>query len=328
MPRILITAQVLWQQHGPWREVLEKNGFEVVFTPTPEQITDTKELSKFLEGISAVLASTDPYTPEVLRNAKDLRCVARAGVGYDTIDLPAATAAKIAVTITPGTNEISVAEQALSLLLGVFRGQPTRDAEMRRGRWHREILPRLCGKTIGLVGLGRIGKAMVPRCQGLGLKVLAYDPYPNPAYAAEHNVRLVSLPELLRESDIVSLHTPCTAENTRMINRETLAQMRPGSVLINTSRGGLVDEDALCDAIASGHLFGAGLDVFQVEPLPPTSRLLTLPHVLLCSHMGGLDHESLEAMSRVAAECAVNLHQGRWPEGCVVNEEIRPGWKW
>jgi phosphoglycerate dehydrogenase-like enzyme len=139
---------------------------------------------------------------------------------------------------------------------------------------------------------------------------------------------LCTFAELLAAADIVSLHMPATVQTTDLINRQTLAQMKRGSVLINTSRGALVDEDALCEALASGHLMGAGLDVFKVEPLPLSSPLLALENVLVSPHMGGLDAESLEAMTALAARCVADLYQARWPDGCVVNAELRPGWKW
>ena len=127
---------------------------------------------------------------------------------------------------------------------------------------------------------------------------------------------------------MVSLHLPCTPETTNLINARTLARMKRGAILINTARGGLVDEDALVDALRSRHLAGAALDVFKVEPLPAASPLAQLDNVLLCPHMGGTDEESMALMAQLAAESIVELHQGRWPEGRVVNEEIRPGWKW
>ncbi len=200
-------------------------------------------------------------------------------------------------------------------------------AAVEIGRPHKPLW-RLAGRTIGLVGLGRIGRAVVPRAIGLGLRVLAYDPVPDRAFAERNNVELCALDDLFARADIVSLHLPATAETRDLINRRTLGLMRPGSVLINTARGGLVDEDALTEALASGHLAGAGLDVFKKEPLPIDSPLLKLPNVVTAPHMGGLDEESAEAMARVAAECLANLSRGSWPEGCVVNEQIRSGWKW
>ncbi len=309
--------------------MLEEAGFEVVY-PTAklsESVADPPLLLGQLQGISGVLAGSELYNREVLSKA-GIRVIARMGVGYDAIDVPAASDYGILVTTAPGTNRHSVAEQAISLLLGVFRGFPGRDREVRTGVWKRQALPRLAGRTIGVVGLGRIGQAVVPRAIGLGLKVIAYDPFPNESFAGLHGVKLCALDDLLAEADIVSLHLPCTPETTDLINAQSLARMKPGSVLINTSRGGLVDEQALADALARGHLMAAGLDVFKIEPLPLDSPLLKLDNVLLSPHMGGLDLESQRDMSTLAAQCLVDLYQGRWPEGCVVNSEIRAGWKW
>ena len=329
MPRVLVTPNVIKAQPGPYRDVLEAAGMEVVY-PTEklsESLPNPPLLLAQLKGISAVLAGSELYNREVLEKAR-LRVIARMGVGYDAIDVAAASEFGTLVTIVPGTNHHSVAEMTIALLLGVFRGFPARDREVRSGTWRRPALPRLAGRTLGLVGLGRIGQAVVPRAIGLGLKVIAYDPLPNEAFAGLHGVRLCSLDELLAEADIVSLHLPCTPQTTNMINARTLGQMKAGAVLVNTSRGGLVDEDALADALASGKLMAAGLDVFRTEPLPLSSPLLKLDNVLLSPHMGGLDHESQRDMSTMAAQCVVDLYQGRWPEGCVVNPELQPGWKW
>jgi phosphoglycerate dehydrogenase-like enzyme len=320
---------MLYESPGPYREVLEGAGFEVVYVPGNRPLATPGALRAFLveQRIEAVLASMEPFTREVLSGAA-LKVIARMGVGYDAIDVAAATACGVAVTITPGTNDVSVAEMTIALLLGVFRGFPACDLEVRGGRWRRSALPRLEGRTLGLVGLGRIGKAVVPRAQGLGLKVIAYDPFPDTQFADGHDVRLVGFDKLLVAADIVSLHLPCTAENVDLIDRAALAKMKPGAVLINTARGGLVDEDALADALAEGRLFGAGLDVFKTEPLPADSRLLKSDHVLMSPHMGGLDEESQIAMSTLAARCVADLYQGRWPDGCVVNEALRAHWKW
>ena len=166
----------------------------------------------------------------------------------------------------------------------MFRGFPGRDAEVPSGVWKRKALPRLAGRTIGLVGLGRIGQAVVPRAIGLGLSVIAYDPFPNEAFAGLHGVRLCGLKELLVTADIVSLHSPVTPDTANLIDAQTLAKMKPGAVLINTARGGLVDEEALAAALASGHLMAAGLDAFKIEPLPIDSPLQKLDNVLLAAH--------------------------------------------
>src|SRR5205085_6998649 len=279
------------------------------------------------DGVDAMLASVEKMTREVMAGTK-LRAIARAGVGYDSVEIPAATDLGIAVTITPGTLEESVAEHTVALMLGVSRALVQRDIEVRSGAWSRKPMPRMAGKTFGIVGLGRIGRAVVPKIQGLGMTVVAFDPFADKAWAEQAGVSLMTLSELLQISDVVSLHVTTTPETTNMINRETLAQMKPGAILVNTGRGALVDEAALCEALDRGHLFGAALDVFKTEPLPTDSPLLKYDNVLLCTHMGGLDSESCAAMGNLAAQCIVDLSKGRWPEACVVNRELRDKYKW
>lgn len=328
MPRILITSPILQNAPGPYRDLLEAAGMEVVYLPPGAKLFEPPSLIKLLDGIDGTLATVEPYTREVLA-ATHLRAIARHGVGYDAIDVAAATDFGIAVVIAAGTNHECVAEQAIALLLGVFRDVPGRDRSMRERKWKRDrLLPRLAGRTLGIVGLGRIGRAVVPRAAGLGLKIIAYDPVADAASAAAMGARLVPLDTLLAEADIVSLHCPVTPDTANMINARSLARMKRGSVLLNTSRGGLVDEAALVEALKSGHLFGAGLDVFQQEPPSPDNPLLALDNVVLCPHMAGLDEESVVAMAARAAEGLVALYQGHWPQGLVVNEEIRPGWRW
>lgn len=327
MPRILVTPMVYQDGRGPWRDVLDRAGFELVFPPSDAVAMDAHTLIKHLQGIDGVLASVEHYTRHVLEDSK-LRAIARVGVGYDSIDIAAATERGVAVAITPGTNQHSVAEQAIAFITSIFRDLAARDHEVRRGVWRRNPVRRLAGNTLGLVGFGRIGKAITPRALGLGLKVMAYDPFPDHEFARQHGVRLASLDELLTSSDIVSLHLPCTAETTDIINAATLSRMKRGAVLINTARGGLVDEDALLAALTSGQLSAAGLDVLKVEPPLHDHPLLQLANVTFAPHMGGLDQESLDAMGVLAAQCLVDLYQGKWPEGCIVNEALKNGWKW
>lgn len=329
MPRILVTPSVIRCQPGKYKEILEGAGMEVVFPSkqVPEGIPDPGPLLAELKNIDGVLAGSEMYTPAVFAASK-LRAIARMGVGYDAIDIASACAHRVAVTIAPGTNEQSVAELTIALILAVYRGIVQRHAEVHSGKWQRAMLPRLGGKLLGIVGLGRIGRAVVPKAKGLGLSVIAHDPMPNTQFAASESIPLVSLEELLEKSDIVSLHLPCTAENTDLINAKTLARMKPGAVLINTARGGLVNEIDLAQALASGHLFGAGLDAYKKEPLSLDSPLLKLNNVTLTPHMGGLDDESNIAMSSLAAQCIVDLYQGKWPEECVVNRQIRDNYRW
>jgi len=327
MPRVLVTPIMLHNIDGPYREILGQGGFEVVYPPAGVPLKDPRVLAAQLKGIDAVIASMEPYNREVLAGA-DLRVIARNGVGYDTVDVAAATERGVVVAITPGVNQDSVAEHAIALMLAAAHGYPGRQTEACSGVWKRKPLPRLGGKTLGLLGLGAIGRAVVPRAIGLGMNVIAHDPVPDGDFARRHGVRLCSFDGLLAEADVVSLHLPCTPETTDVIDAASLGKMKPGSILVNTGRGGLVDEDALADTLRSGHLAAAALDVFKVEPLPADSPLANMDNVVACPHMGGIDREALAGMAQLAAENIVELHQGRWPEGRVVNEEIRAAWKW
>lgn len=326
-PRVLVTPFLLRNEPGPYRDELEAAGFEIVYPDDPAALADPNALRAALPGISAVIAGMEPFQRDVLE-ASRLRVIARMGVGYDAIDMAAATAQRIAVTITPGTNEISVAEQTLALMFGVLRAVVTRDREGRSGRWQRQPLPRLAGKTLGLVGLGRIGRAVAVRAKALGMTVIASDPQADVEFAARESIELLPLDTLLSRADIVSLHLPADPAAPPLIDAAALAQMRPQSVLINTARGSLVDEPALAEALRSGHLFGAGLDVFQTEPLPATSPLVALNNVVLSPHVAGLDHESVVAMSHAAAESISLLYRGQWPAGRVVNENLARDWRW
>jgi D-3-phosphoglycerate dehydrogenase/(S)-sulfolactate dehydrogenase len=308
--------------------VLEEGGFEVVYPPQGLSLKDPKTLIERLKGFDAVIASVEPYTREVFQ-ACGLRVVSRNGVGYDSVDVQAATDLGIAVAITPGINQESVAEHTLALMLAAAHGYPARQTEACSGNWqNRTVLPRLAGKTLGLVGLGAIGKALVPKAIGVGMHVIAHDPVPDHEFAKQHGVRLCEFDQLLAESDVVSLHLPCTPETTNLIDANALARMKAGAVLVNTSRGGLVDEEALVEALQRGLLRAAALDVFKVEPLPSDSPLAHMDNVLACPHMGGTDEESLAGMAQLAARNIVDLYHGRWPEGRIVNTQIRDGWKW
>jgi D-3-phosphoglycerate dehydrogenase / 2-oxoglutarate reductase len=327
MPRVLVTPTILRNVPGQYCDTFLQGGFEVVYPPEGCDTMRRENLLPLLTTVDAMLASTENLSREVL-SATKLRAIARMGVGYDSVDTAAATDLGIAVTITPGTLEESVAEHTVALLLGVSRGLVQRDREVRSGRWTRVPMPRMAGRTFGIIGLGRIGRAVVPKIQGLGMNVIAFDPFADKEMASRLGVTLMSLSELLQSADVVSLHTTTTPETANLINRQTLAQMKPGAILINTGRGALVDEEALCEALEVGHLMGAALDVFKTEPLPLDSRLLKFDNVLLCTHMGGLDWESQAAASNLAAQCIVDLYRGRWPEACAVNRELRDRYRW
>ncbi|WP_417382413.1 phosphoglycerate dehydrogenase [Gimesia sp.] len=327
MPRVICTAKMC--EFGPHFEILQAAGFEVDTVPTEVDLRkEPHRVVEQVQGYDAVLAGAEIYSREVLEELPDLKVISRYGVGFDAVDLAAADAQNIVVTITPGVNHHSVAEQAFALLMGIARMTRSQDRAVRSGEWERELTPRVWGSTIGIVGLGRIGQAVATRAIGMGMQVLAFDPYPNEEFAKTHQIKMLSLEELLKQSDYVTLHLPVTPDTIDLINRNTLAIMKPGSVLINTARGGLVDENALVEALESGHLRAAGLDVFKKEPLPVESPLIKLENVLLSCHTGGLDQESHRDAYAMAAQNIVKLHQGEWPVECVVNLKETTGWKW
>lgn len=327
MPRTICTAKMC--EFGPHFEILQAGGFEVATVPTDVDLRkEPHRVVEQLQGYEAVIAGAEPYTKEVLEQLPDLKVISRYGVGYDAVDLEACDDLEKVVTITPGVNHHSVAEQAFALIMGIARLSRSQDQAVRRGKWEWHLTPRVWGSTIGIMGMGRIGQAVATRAIGMGMQVLAYDPFANKAFAEEHHIKLVDLDTLLTQSDYVTLHLPVTPDTIDIINRDTLAKMKPGSVLINTARGGLVDEEALVEALESGHLRAAGLDVFKKEPLTVESPLIKLENVLLSCHTGGLDQESHRDAYAMAAQNIVKLYQGEWPEECVVNLKKTTGWNW
>jgi phosphoglycerate dehydrogenase-like enzyme len=325
-PRVRVTA--LASDEGPHFEMLARAGFECLPGNRSRNLSNADELIAELDGCCAIVAGSEPYPPRVLEALPNLRVIARCGVGFDAIDLPACDRLGIVVTTTPGVNHHAVAEHTIALLMGVARNFPAQDQAVRSGHWIRPAFPRVMGSTLGIVGLGRIGQAVATRGVGLGMKVIAYEPTPNKEFVEKWGIELVSLDDLLAQADYVTLHNPATAANRRMMNAARFAQMKPGSVLINTARGALVDEQALYEAIKSGHLRGAGLDVFEVEPLPLTSPLLTLKNVLLAGHVAGLDIESQRDAMIMIAETIIGMRDGQWPADRIQNLKGVTNWKW
>jgi len=234
-----------------------------------------------------------------------LEVIGRAGVGVDNVDLEAATRAGIVVVNAPTGNTIAAAEHTFALLYGLARRTAQADASVRRGEWQRAQFTglELRGRTLGIVGLGKIGQAIAVRANAMEMVVLAVDPFVTSEQAANHGVELVDLDELLRRADVISLHVPLTRATRGLIGREAIAKLKPGSIVLNVARGGVVDEAALADALASGHLGGAGIDVFEHEP-PIDSPLLGAPNTLLTPHLGA---STAEAQILVAEEVAAQV---------------------
>jgi phosphoglycerate dehydrogenase-like enzyme len=327
--RVLVTPTILRSLAAPrFASLLRQQGLEVVFPQVGDRPLSEADLLEQLPGHVAVLAGMEPYTSAVLARAvPPLRVIARVGVGYDAVDIEAATAHGVAVTIAPGQNHDSVAEHAFGLMLAVLRKIAVHDRGMRQGLWLRELTRPVRGLTLGLVGLGRIGRAMVPRARAFGMRVVAHDVQPDLAWAEANGVQIVSLSDLLRQADVISLHAPLTPATRHLINAESLRWVKPTAVLINTARGGLVDETALLEALRAGRLAAAGLDVFAVEPLPANHPFTHMEQVVLTPHTAGTDEQAAANMAALAAESVVTLLGGGWPEAQIVNPAVRSSWQ-
>jgi len=247
-----------------------------------------------------IVRSATKVTGEVLQTPGRLRAIGRAGSGVDNIDLDAATRAGVVVMNTPGSNSVAAAELTMSLLLSMVRNVPQANSDLREGRWERKkyVGVEVDGKILGIVGLGRIGREVAARARGFRMELLGYDPFVSSQVAAELGVESVSLEDLVSRSDFVTLHLPRAPETRHLIDAEMLGRMKPGARLINCARGGLVDEAALYEAIESGRIAGAALDVFEKEP-PHGNPLVTHPAVVTTPHLGA---STLEAQERVGVE--------------------------
>ncbi len=326
MYKVLCTA--LGVEVGPHLQLLRDAGFECHVVDRSLDLWDERVLVSELSGYHAVLAGAEPYSAVALAAGEQLRVLSRYGVGFDAIDLSECDARNIVVATTPGQNHHSVAEHAIAMLMAVGRGFPQYDLEVRRRLWTRTARPRIMGSTLGIVGLGLVGQAVATRAVGLGMRVIAYDLSVSEMFLQRYSVQSVSLDQLWAESNFISLHLPLTPETFHLVNRHSIERMRDGAVVINTSRGALVDQLALIDALRSGKLSGAALDVFETEPLPVGSELLGMENVLLSGHVAGLDQESHYATCAMAANTIIALSQGGWPDGCIQNLQGVSGWKW
>lgn len=273
---------------------------------------DPAEMVQLLEGVVAAIVSTDPFDAEVLASAPDLRVIARVGVGIDSIDLEAATERGVVVTVAHGANEDTVADHTVALMLAAVRRICEHDASIRSGAWNRTGIHMpwlLSGSTVGLIGYGRIGRLVARRLAGFDVEVLAYDLVNADGDAS---ARPVGLDELMRSSRIVSLHVPLLPGTQALIGAPELAQMQPDAILINTARGGVVDEAALIEALAGGRLRGAALDVFEDEP-PRSPQLLARRDVVFSPHNAGISDASVREMTKLATGSVLDVLAGRPP---------------
>lgn len=292
---------------------LSKAGLKILQDTPGIEIDDRGSQKLSAEQLREALGQADgvvvrsgyKLTPDILKGQKRLKVIVRAGVGVDNIDLPAATREGIVVMNTPAGNTTSTAEHTLAMMMALARNIAPACAALKGGKWDRKSFTgtQLAGKTLAVVGLGRIGLSVARRAVGLEMKVLGFDPFLSAERAAEQGIELYrDLDEMLPKCDFLTVHTPMTPETEGLINAVRIAKMRPGVRIINCARGGIVDETALADAIESGHVAGAALDVFAQEPPPKDSRLVALPQVLVTPHLGASTDEAQELVAVEAAE--------------------------
>ena len=281
---------------------------------------DPADLRTKVAQADAWIVAFHPIGRAVLEAAPRLRIIAKHGVGVDNIDIPAATERGVVVAIAPGANDQAVADLTLALLLALLRRIPEANASVRAGRWERFLGAGLAGKTVGILGLVRIGQGVARRLQGFGAQLIGFDPAWPEAAAREIGIRRVDLATLFRDADIISLHVPLTPETTGLIGAEAIAAMKPGVWIVNTSRGKVVQEQAMHEGLVSGRVAGYAADVFEAEP-PVGSPLLTLPNVVTTPHMGTHTRESLALMGGRVAEAVLREFRGLQAE-FTVNPEV------
>jgi D-3-phosphoglycerate dehydrogenase len=290
------------------REALAAHGIELIERSCPTE----EELIEHGREADALLVIGEPLTAKVIDALDRCRVIARFGAGLDNVDIDAATAKGIQVTYVPGASVEEVSDHALAMIFSLARRMPDLDAATRSGNWGvlGELPPfrRLVDQTVGIIGLGRIGQVLARKVRGLGMDLVAYDPYLDDAAIGDLGARPMTLEELLATSDYVSIHTPLMPETRHLLGAAELARMKPTACLVNVARGGVVDQSALVAALAEGRLAGAGVDVFEAEPLPTDDPLMSLDNVILSPHAA---HHSLESMNelrgRVIADVAAVL---------------------
>ncbi len=303
-------------------EMIHAAGHEVTIGPDfvgvswSDEVGD--EIRRLLAGHDALIVGGVEIRRDTIEASPDLRVISRTGVGYDAVDAAAAAENEIPVVIAVGSNHITVAEYAFGLMLALGRQMLPHHQIVIGGEWRRVPNIDLAGKTLGIAGLGRIGRALADRALAFEMEVIGYEVYPSLEFVESRGIQLVDIDELCRRSDFVSLHLPVTDETSKIINAERLRLMKPSAYIVNTARGGLFDENALYAALRGGQIAGAGLDVFEPEP-PVGSPLLDLPNVITSPHAAGISRESVHRMGYQAVENALAVLSGSWPREIVVN---------
>jgi phosphoglycerate dehydrogenase-like enzyme len=309
MKKVAITPKSYHFYKDKGYEMLRSRGYEPVENLTGRTLTEEEIVLLAGEGVVGVIVGVDPMPARVLERLRNVRAISKYGMGVDNIDVQRAAQLDIQVRAAEATNHISVAELTIGLLFACSRHIPAVSAHVKSGGWSRVLGRELTGKKLGLFGGGQIGREVALRARGLMMEVTIYDPYlTNEAFLTQHGIGICRDPdELFRVSDYVSLHLPATPETARLVNARTLSLMKPSSMLINTSRGELVDEEALFEALARKRIAGAAQDVFSMEPPMPGNKLVELDEFILTSHTGAYTHEAIERMVMRSTENLLDM---------------------
>jgi D-3-phosphoglycerate dehydrogenase len=320
MYKVLVTARIFGHLSDDSFDIFKNSGVELAKNPYRGKGLTEDQLIELISDVHGLLTGVDQVTAKVINAAEELKVISKFGTGVDNIDVAAATQEGVIVTNAPGTNSDAVADMTYALILSIARRIPFANKQVRKGNWPLIIGTEICNKTLGLIGLGQIGKRVALRAGGFNMKILAYELLPDEQFVREHGIKLVPLYRLLRESDFVSIHVPFTSETKDMIKAEQFEMMKPTAYLINTARGGIVDEDALYDALRSGELAGAAFDVFKKEPLKE-KVLMELDNFIATPHISPFTKEAIENMETLSAQNIIDVLKGRFPPH-IVNPEV------
>ncbi len=315
--KVLVTTMSFLDTPGPHHEMLAQAGCELVRNPAGKNMSE-EQMVAAIADVDGVILGVDPCTRRVIAAARKLQVISRYGVGLDNVDLAAAKERGIPVTWTPGVNEITVAELALGFMFSLARKIPQSTATLKGGQWKRQTGVELAGKTLGILGLGRVGKQLARRARGLDMAVIAFDIFWSEQFARQHGIQKAGSPEeVLKSADFVSLHMNLSDETREIINAQTLALMKPGAYLINAARAQLVNSADLVKALTHGKIAGYGTDVFDEEPPSAGEPLLKLENVVCTPHLGSRTTEAVLRQAAMATENLIAVLEGREPLALV-----------
>lgn len=325
MATVLVTSRVVGVTVPEARAQLQAARLEIVENPYLHRGTplNEDEFASLLKGVDGVIVGDDDVTARVIEKADRLKIISKNGVGLNRIDVAAATARNIVVTNTPGTNNDAVADLTFGLMLAAARRIPQSHADLRGGQWDRRVGVEVWRKTMGIVGVGNVGKAVAKRARGFAMRILGYDVVRDPQFAREVGMTYVDLGEVFRAADFVTIHLPLNEQTRGLVSRRYLSMMKPTAYILNLARGGVIKNDDLREALGAKELAGAAIDVFDEEP-PFHDPLLKCDDVIATPHIGAYTRESLNAMAALAVRNLIEVLEGR-PCAHVVNPEALLG---